>query len=426
MKEASHNVVRVLAGLSLAFAQRAEALVYCVTNAVDYHQNEPTGEWANSGWQQTAPINMYLGAVIQTNAMLTAKHIWEITVGQQFTYEGTNHTVTAKVDDAQSDLTILFFTPAATNIARINIETNEVSAFVVLQGRGMERGDVVVTGDHTNGWQWAWDKWYGTRRWGVNQYIGEADYDSASDGVLAMASFDNTGDPDECMLSVGDSGGPGFVRSGSGWKLATVNFSVDPALFTVSTNPAASFYASLYDCAGLYRDNNGAWQYVPPEASPAPCLMLNTRTSKRVAWITNTVSGITFPADVGVAWRCETNRPSGSQAAGGLWFEVIATNAGPYIARDLTLDLTWCSGVRVCGVAASQGSFVTNRWSLPALEDGSVATLRVDTVVWRATGGWGTNRVSVTSSDKPDDVSSNNTATCEVDLPSTATRLMIE
>ena len=426
MKEASHSLILLFVGLSLSVAKRAEALVYCVTNAVDYHQSEPTGELANSGWQQTAPINLFLGTVIQSNAMLTAKHIWEITVGEQFAYEGQTHTVTSKVDDTESDFRVFFFTPPATNFARINIETNDIDSVVVLQGRGMERGNVVVADGHTNGWQWAWDKQYGTRRWGVNRYIGEADYGRASDGVLAVAAFDNNGDPDECMLSVGDSGGPGFIRSGSGWKLATVNYTVDPALFTVSTNPVASFYASLYDCAGLFFDGDGTWLYVPPEDSPAPCLMANTRTSKRVAWITNTVSGITFPADVGVTWRCETNRPSGSQAANGLWFEVIATNAGPYVARDLAIDVAWASGIRVCGDTASQGAFVTNRWSLPSLDDGGVATLRVDTVVWRAYGGWGTNRVSVAAADKPDEVSSNNSATCEVYLPSTATRLLIE
>ena len=410
----------------LVLAQRTEALVYCVTNAVDVHQVAPTGELANSGWYETAPIGMFLGTVIQSNAMLTAKHIWEITVGAHFTYEGEDHTVTAKADDAESDLTVLFFAPPATNLARINIETNEISAYAVLQGRGMERGDEVVTDGRTNGWKWAWVRWYGIRRWGANRYVGEADYGQASDGILAVAAFDNNGDPDECMLSVGDSGGPGFVRTGSGWKVATVNYSVYPSSFTASTNPVFAFDASLFDCAGLYYGDGASWQYVVPEASPAPCLMLNTRISKRVDWITNTVAGITFPADVGVAWKCETNHPSAKKAAEGLWFEVVATNAGPYTARDLAIDLSWHGGIRLRGSAATCGTFATNRWSLPSLEDGGAATLRVAAVVWRSTGEWGTNRVSVTSSDKPDGVVSNNSAVGVVFLPATATRLLVE
>ncbi|MEI7903263.1 MAG: DUF11 domain-containing protein [bacterium] len=411
---------RVWVCAALFLAQQAEALVYCVTNSVDYHQNAPTGEWADSGWNETAPITNFLGTVIYSNAMLTAKHIWEISVGEQFMYEGQNHTVNSRVEDTNSDFVILFFTPSATNFARINIETNDISAFVVLQGRGTERGIEVVTGTgHTNGWKWGPSQ--AIRRWGVNRYIGAY----AGDETYAVAAFDNNGDPDECMLSVGDSGGPGFIRTGSGWKLATVNYSVEPSDFSLFANHGQPFNATLYDYGGLYYKENGTWLYQPPGATNTPGLMVNTRTSKCIDWITNTVTGITFPADIGVAWRCETNQPTGHQAAEGVWLEVIVTNAGPYTARDLALDITWPSGVRLLSSLASQGAFVTNRWSLASLEDGCAATLRVDTAVWRAAAGWGTNRVSVTASDKPDGVSSNNAASCAMLLPATATLLIM-
>lgn len=420
MRCAFQTLSILLACFSLFVAQRGDALVYCVTNAVDDHMNAPTGELANSGWNEAAPITNFMGTVIYSNAMLTAKHIFEIAVGETFVYEGQTHMVTSKVDDAGSDFRIFFFTSAVTNFARINIETNDIHASVVLQGRGLERGAVVVTEGRTNGWTWAWNKWWAIRRWGVNRYIGET-----PDGLFAVAAFDNNGDPDECMLSVGDSGGPGFIRTGSGWKLATVNYSVFPATFSASGNPGTAFNASLFDCAGLYYDDNGVWQYIPPSESPVPCVMINTRTVKRAAWITNTVAGITFPADLGVAWRCETNAPSGRKAAEGLWFEVVITNAGPYTARDVALDITCPRGVRLLGSTASQGSFVTNRWSLPSLEDGGSATLRLDTVVWQMASGWGTNRVGVVASDKPDGVTTNNSAACAVYLPATATLLQI-
>jgi len=403
------------------FAQPGPALVFCVTNAVDVHQLAPTGSLAASGWQQTWPVDLFLGTAIQSNALLTAKHIWEIDVGDSFSAEGATHTVTAKVGDAASDLAVLFITPPVTNIARLNIETNETASDVVLQGRGLERGEVVVTAGHTNGWRWAWDKWWAVRRWGVNRFIGEAE-----DGLLAVAAFDDNGDPDECMLSVGDSGGPGFIRTGSGWKLATVNYSVFPVSFTASTNPAAAFDASLFDCAGLYFDNGGEWEYVPPEASPSPCLLYGTRVARRIAWLTNTVAGLDFPADLGVSWRVATNAPDAGLASTGLWFEVVASNAGPYTARDVAVELGWGPGVRVCGAVPSLGAYETNRWSLPALEDGGAATLRVDAVVWRAAAGWATNRASVAASDKPDGAASNNAAECELYLPETATRLLVQ
>ncbi len=345
----------LLACLLMIFAQPAGALVYCVTNAVDPHQSAPTGLLANSGWQQTVPLDLFLATVIASNALLTAGHIVEITLEDSFVYEGTNHTLTARESDPGSDLAVYFFTPPVTNFARLQIETNDIGARVVLQGRGMERGaEVLGSGGATNGWRWAWNRQWAIRRWGVNQYVG------ALPGypTYAVATFDNNGDPDECMLSVGDSGGPGFIQTGSGWKLATVNFSVDPATFTLSTNAVDAFAASLYDYAGLYYDDNGTWLYAPPGEPPAPipCRMINTRVSQRIAWLTNTVAGITFPADVGVTFRCETNQPSGSAAAAGLWFEVVATNAGPYTARGLAVDLEWQTGIRLCGYAATRGT----------------------------------------------------------------------
>lgn len=422
MKGLSSQAVTLAAVIALAHAGPADALVYCVTNAADDHRNAPTGDLANSGWQETVEVNKFLGTVIHTNALLTAKHIWELGVGDTFVCEGQTHTLTAKVGDPGSDLAVFFFTPGVTNVARLNIETNDICSFVVLQGRGMERGDAVVTGGRTNGWKWAWDKWYGIRRWGVNRYTNVF----PEDETCAVATFDYNGDPDECMLSVGDSGGPGFIRTGSGWKLATVNSSVDPATFTSSTNPVSSFNASLFDCAGLFSSDESGWRFVPPEASPVPCRLLNTRAAMRVAWITNTVAGITFPADLGLTWRCATNAPTDAVAATGLWFEVVATNAGPYTARDVAVDIAWTSGLRVRTGVASVGSYDAGRWSLPAIEDGDVATLRVDAVVWRSNVQWGTNRAWVSSSDKPDAVASNSEAACAVRLPSTATRVLIQ
>lgn len=406
-------------GLTFAVAGPARALVYCETNAVDYHQSAPTGALADSGWNESTLIGYYMGAFIQTNALLTAAHLnfWTNTT---FTFDGVLRSVTAVTNDPASDLSILFFKPGVSRVALINIETNDVSSLVVLQGRGWERGDVVVTGGLTNGWKWGTDS--RIRRWGVNRYSGAI----PGDETYAVATFDNNGDPDECMMSGGDSGGPGFIRTGSGWKLATVNYAVAPMEFSVSTNSVNPFYATLFDCSGLYYRDGPQWRYAPPEESPAPCMLINTRTAVRVAWITNAVKGITFPADVGLAWRCQSGHPTAGQAAQGVWFEVVATNAGPYTARDVAVDVAWPTGLCVRASAATVGSYEAGRWSLPALADGGAATLRVDAVVWRMQAGWATNRAWVSASDKPDAVASNNEALCEVWLPATATRLLIE
>lgn len=429
-------LAQMVAVLILFLSSRTEALVYCITNAADVHQQAPTGTLAQSGWQQTVTIDClqttlshsnFLGAIIHSNALLTAAHIWEIKTNDTFILEG-KHTITSRAATNGSDLAICFFTPPVTNrehISLINIESDsDTNALVVYQGCGAERGAMVTSGALTNGWMWSGTNWWtctwGTRRWGINHTTGATD-----DGLCALAAFDNNGNPDECMLSIGDSGGPGFIKTGSGWKVAMVNYSVHPGTFSMTTNPVVEFNATLYDCAGLYYQGNTGWQWIPPENSPAPCLLICSRTAQRIQWMTNTVTGLSFPADIGIAWTCQTNQPSAAQAASGLWFDIIATNAGPYTARNVSIDLTWPKGIHICGSSATHGSLTTNRWSIPTLEDGSVATLRVDTVVWNSTSYWGTNTATVTASDKPDNIASNNVAECPLLLPCTASLILL-
>lgn len=428
---------RLLAFLLFFISMRVEALVYCITNGVDVHQQAPTGTLAQSGWQQTVTIDClkeslshsnFLGTIIHSNALLTAAHIGQIRTNDTFILEG-KHTLTAKKSTSGSDLAIFFFTPPITNrdhIACINIESDiDTNSFVVYQGCGTERGTMVTTGTLTNGWMWSGTNWWkcawGIRRWGVNQTFGATD-----DSLCSIAAFDNNGDPDECMLSIGDSGGPGFIKTGSGWKVAMVNLGVDPMTFTHSTNkPVSKFNATLYDYAGLYYEiATDVWRWMPLASSPMPCQLACSRTSQRIQWITNQVAGLTFPADLSVSWNCQTNHPSADQATRGLWFELIATNAGPYTARNVSIDLTWPTGIHITTLTATHGSLTTNRWSIPAIGDGSAATLRVDTVVWNATGHWATNAATITASDKPDSNTSNNISECPIFLPCTTATLI--
>jgi Domain of unknown function DUF11 len=434
MERMSYKMIICLGACLFAF--KAEALVYCITNSVDVHQQAPTGTLSQSGWQQTIMIaatggslnrSNFLGTIISSNALLTAEHIWEIQTNDTFFLEGT-HQLTSKVITNGSDLAIYFFSPPVTNrnhIALLNIESDlDTNALVVLQGCGSERGTLVTTGSLTNGWMWSGTNisatTWGTRRWGVNRF-----FDATPDGLCSIAAFDNNSDPDECMLTIGDSGGPGFIHTGSGWKVALVNYSVFPSTFTLSTNPVAPFYASLYDCAGLYYQGDSGWTWVSTNESPAPCLLICSRTSQRLAWITNTLSGLTFPADLGLSWRVPTNQPTRDQALNGFWMDVILTNAGPYSARNLTVDLEWAEGLLIKGSSASQGTFTTNGWSVPRLQDGCCATLHVESVVWTGISHWITNRAVITAADKPDEHIGNNEASVSLLLPQTMSTVIL-
>jgi hypothetical protein len=425
MKKANVHFLKAFLCLGASvISLKAEALVYCITNSVDVHQQAPTGMLAQSGWQQTVKINNFLATIIHSNALISAAHLLpsEMGPGDTFTLDGV-HTLTEKIATNVSDLAIHFFTPPITNselIARLNIESDiDTNAFVVLQGCGRERGDVVTTsGSTTNGWKWGSD--LNIRRWGVNHFFG-----ATEDGLCALATFDNNGNPDECMLSPGDSGGPGFLKTGSGWKLAMVNYSVYPSAFSLSTNPVSAFNASLYDCAGLYYEGDTGWTWVSTNESPSPCFLICSRTSQRLAWLTNTIPGLTFPSDLGLSWRVPTNQPTLDQALNGFWMEVILTNAGPYSARNVTVDLEWAEGLLIKGSSASHGTLMTNQWSLPLLQDGCCATLHVESVVWTDKSRWSTNRAVITAADKPDENIANNEASMSLLLPATKSTIIL-
>ncbi len=117
-------------------------------------------------------------------------------------------------------------------------------------------------------------------------------------------------------------------------------------------------------------------------------------------------------------------QPTRDPAISNVWFDIVLTNAGPYTARNVAVDLEWIEGILVRGSSATQGMLETNRWSISEINDGSAATLRVDTVLWTGASHWGTNRAVIVASDKPDGSSSNNTSDLPIFLPATTSTLI--
>lgn len=292
------TLVALLLLYALCAAQPAPGIVFHATGDPAYNTNAPSGALVESGWQVTGHLGNYLGTAISTNAVLSAWHLRSqgaINNGTAFTYEGQSFSLLSYTNDPASDLMVWRVQGSFTNYARLYVDDDEVGRHMVIHGRGRDRGAVVVTGTLTNGWKFGSNNY--TRRWGENDVAGVDDYASLGDGVLLRASFDADAVPNECMLSTGDSGGGVFLRKGSDWRLAGVNFSLHPAYFKQTTNEVR-FLATMMDCRGLYVDvygNNTLWAYVPTNGPPAPASLYASRVSRRLAWLQSVVPEIVLP-----------------------------------------------------------------------------------------------------------------------------------
>lgn len=277
-----------VATLWLAAALTAHGVVFHSTNGINHNVSAPTGMLANSGWQYTGELGDFTGTAIASSAVLSARHLKDLNrapLGTAFIYEHQSFVTTGYVGDAASDFGIWFVDGVFSNVAPLFVGTNELDRDVFIIGRGLERGETVITDGYTNGWRWGEEPNPRTRRWGLNHIESFRDFATYGDQVFMVCTFDLSDGPDEAMLSSGDSGGPAFVREGEEWQLAGVNGYVDPARFSTNSTGADAFYGTLYDYSRLYYHNGASWVYAPPIDDPRPCTFLSTRVSRRLAWI---------------------------------------------------------------------------------------------------------------------------------------------
>jgi hypothetical protein len=131
---------------------------------------------------------------------------------------------------------------------------------------------------------WYWGASDGVERWGDNIVSGTAVLGPQNETLYA--SFNETGLPNECHLSVGDSGGALFLSDGGIWKLAGIHYSVD-GYFYIDSNGGGQFDAALFDARDYYLSDGGN----PPTytqitgPAPVPSGFYSTRVSSKLGWI---------------------------------------------------------------------------------------------------------------------------------------------
>ncbi len=236
--------------------------------------------YADSGWQYQGLWSYYQGTPIASQYFITAKHVGG-SVGSIFTYNGQSYTTTAAYASPTNDLQIWKISGTFSTYAPLYTKSTEVAKTMTVFGRGTARGPEVTVAGQTKGYTWgAFDH---VRSWGSNN-IGGVVNGGTGLGQLLTFGFDATGDYYEGSLSQGDSGGGVFIKDGTTWKLAGINYGTD-GRYSYTGGTDAGFTASIYDQGGLYVGSANNWTYVANQTGNIPGASYATRISSNTSWI---------------------------------------------------------------------------------------------------------------------------------------------
>ncbi|MGZ4985858.1 MAG: hypothetical protein ACXV8A_07180 [Chthoniobacterales bacterium] len=256
--------------LTLATAQ---AVILFRTGDPTENTTPPTGADTNSGWQYEGEWGSFLGTRIAPHFFISAAHIGH--AGAVFTFQSIDYHVVGQNYDPQSDFVIWEVAEEFPTFAPLYSRTDEVGQRIIEIGRGTQRGAAITLNDTLKGWLWGPGD--GVVRWGENIVSGV--YVNGPNDDLLMANFDQSGLPNECHLSSGDSGGAAFIEDAGVWKLAGINYAVDGP-FAADSTGANPFNAAFFDLNGFYEQDGS--NFVPVTG---PSALYPTRISTKLPWI---------------------------------------------------------------------------------------------------------------------------------------------
>jgi hypothetical protein len=271
--------------LLLVLVTSARAVILFRTGDPAENTTAPTGDLANSGWQYEGYWGAFTGTPIAPHYFISAEHF-----GHQgpFVFGGVTYTVIAEHKDPRSDLTILQVLEPFPSFAPLYSRFDEVGQRIAEFGRGRRRGAELRINDVLKGWKWGdFDPTSRLLRWGENVVSGTYPY--GLENELLRASFDQNGLPNECHLAEGDSGGAAFINDNGTWKLAGINYAVDPVYFFNDNNEAVALNAALFDARGYYDHENNSYVLITGDA-PVPTSFYPTRISRRLHWIAQVIA----------------------------------------------------------------------------------------------------------------------------------------
>lgn len=260
------------------------------------HNSSTPGD--NSGWQFEGKFNSFLGVPIAPHFFITAAHIGG-TVGNPLNLHGDLYTTIGFQNIPNTDLRVweIQHSKPFPTYAPISNGLGEEGALVTVFGRGTQRGAQVLTASgQLRGW--AWGPGDGVKRWGRNVISNSSISPSTR---YLRCHFDELGVPDECHLSVGDSGGGLFLLQNGLWRLAGIHYAVDGPFRVIPTGP--SFNGAIFNRDGLEAFNGSIWTTVPENALDVKSSFYSSRVASSQPWLSlnvgpevNSLAPESFPA----------------------------------------------------------------------------------------------------------------------------------
>jgi len=245
----------------------------------------PTSPLAGSGWQYEGEWGGLLGTPIAPNFFISAAHIGR--AGMVFSFQGNEYRPVGVFSSPGSDFLIWKVAETFSTFAPLYTAADEVGGHIVVIGRGTQRGSERILDNTLRGWNWGDSD--SVQRWGENDIEGVVPYQGHD---LLYANFDQhsvEGDrPNECHLSVGDSGGAAFLDDDGTWKLVGTNSFVDAVYSAADENTL--FQAALFDARGYYtKDSNNMFVQIA-DANPVPTSFYLSRISSELSWIASVIA----------------------------------------------------------------------------------------------------------------------------------------
>jgi len=273
------------------------AVMFVETGDIQHNTSTP-GD--NSGWQYEGKFTSFLGVPISPHHFITAKHIGGV-VGATFDFHGDIYTTIAKFNSPSTDLTIWEVDHAKPfpTYAPLSSGVADIGATAAIFGRGTRRGDLVTVSGQDKGWKWGPGD--DVKRWGRNIVEGTVS-GGPTLGEFLYCNFNRSGIPEECHLSVGDSGGGLFVLENGLWRLAGIHYAVDGPFRIPPAGPA--FHAALLDAGGLEYQDPPSWTAVPEAEEDVPSSFYSSRISASLPWISGIAPEVASLANEDFpAWR---------------------------------------------------------------------------------------------------------------------------